>query len=215
MTTTVCRKHPAASGHRGYCAACLIEEALATSADEHVPENGERTTRVPLGHSRRTSVFVVESHAGLRRLKTWRVMAPSTFLEGFHDLRRRLHAWSPTGIALPVDAFIDEAGHPTVLSEFRQGLPLLESVAAGRLACAEASSLLQQLGELLTSAHDRGLVHGSVKPGNILVTRDRIPWFLDFGMAPLLSPTVPLTEWVQRDLDEYARRASELPVPGL
>jgi len=210
MTTTACPKHPAASAHLGYCAACLIEEALATSADDNLPQVGACIIKVPLGRSPLASVFVVESDEGLRRLKKWHVVAPPSFLEGFHDLKRRLHAWGPTAIPLPVAASIDAAGHPAVLSEFRQGMPLLECVSAGKLTSANASALLQHLGELLKSAHDRGLVHGSVRPGNILVTRDRVPCFLDFGIAPLLSPPASFVEWVERDLNDYARRAAEL-----
>lgn len=210
MTTTVCPKHPAALGRLGYCAACLIEDALATPADDPLPQVGGCTTRIPLGHSSLASVFVVASHAGLRRLKTWHVVAPPGFLEGFHDLKRRLHAWGPTVIPLPVAASVDGAGHPAVLSEFRQGMPLIECVSAGRLTNANASSLVHDLGELLKSAHDRGLVHGSVRPGNILVTRDQVPCVLDFGVAPLLSPPASFVEWVERDLHDCARLAAEL-----
>jgi hypothetical protein len=210
MTAAVCSRHPDAATHAGHCAACLIEQALVTSVGTEPREIARCVIKVPLGDSPKASVFVVESPAGLRRLKQWHSPAPPGFLNNFHRLKRRLDDWRPALVALPVEVSVDDAGRPSILSEFRQGMPLFECVAAGQLTSAEAVTLLEQFGELLRSAHERGLVHGSVAPGNIIVTRDRTPSFLDFGVAALLAPPSSFAEGVRRDLDDYARRAVEL-----
>ena len=207
--TVICSRHPAAASHSGHCTACLIEEALA-GREEPSPEIAECTVTVPLGSTPHASVFVVQSPVTLRRLKTWKLPAPPHFVEQFDDLRRRLHDWSPAAIALPLETALDEAGHPSVLSEFRQGMPLLEAVSAKWITGAKAAGLLRQLGDVITAAHARGLAHGSLVPGNIIVSRDGDAFLTDFGMAPLLAPPGLSKDWIEGDLQDYASRAAEL-----
>src|ERR1051326_2435606 len=54
----------------------------------------------------------------------------------------------------------------------------------GRPSYAETSELLQQIGAGLAFAHDRGIVHGDIKPSNILLERATGRWLLtDFAIA--------------------------------
>jgi serine/threonine protein kinase len=48
--------------------------------------------------------------------------------------------------------------------------------------------LLQQIGAALEVAHARGLVHGGVMPGNVLVDSHEHLWLSDFGLTRLLPP---------------------------
>ena len=75
-----------------------------------------------------------------------------------------------------------------MVTDFRQGMPLLESVRSGWLHPDRASAGLRQLQGLLDAAHHRGLAHGSVVPNNVFSSRpDGAPYLLDFGFAALLS----------------------------
>jgi tetratricopeptide (TPR) repeat protein len=51
--------------------------------------------------------------------------------------------------------------------------------------------LIKQMGSALTTAHERGIVHGALVPGNILVDGDDHLWIADFGLARLHPPTAP------------------------
>ena len=190
MSLRTCSRHPAADHVGGYCAACLLEEALAAEDDQPLTVGGF-TIQVPLGESDTGSVFLVRSESPwprLLRLKRWRAQAPAGFVERFAELRTELERWGEPAIVMPVKAWLDAAGRPSVLTEFRQGMPLLESLASRWLGADVAIARLRHLHEVVTAAHARGLAHGSLVAGNVFTARpDGAPYLLDFGFAPLFS----------------------------
>lgn len=56
---------------------------------------------------------------------------------------------------------------------------------------AHLLSLVQQVGAALSAAHTRGLVHGGLLPGNILVDSREHIWLADFGLTRLHPPSAP------------------------
>ena len=51
--------------------------------------------------------------------------------------------------------------------------------------------LLMQIGSALQIAHSRGITHGAIVPGNILLASYERCWLADFGIAKLSAPPVP------------------------
>ena len=208
-----------AADHGAYCAACLLEAALApidtgvrNSAAE-TDDTGRRGTRrvtiqLPLGRSPSASVFLVKAEGPplrLLRLKTWSRPAPAGFLSRFHHLQARLQEWASEGVVPLLAASVDASGCPSVLSEFRQGVPLLDRVRSGRLDPEEAIACLTRLRELANSAHARGLVHGSIVPGNVIVQPDSASaYLLDFGLAPLFTSSDDDAGYASADLVGFA-----------
>jgi hypothetical protein len=184
-----CLRHLTAATHASHCAACLLEEALVAAEDTSSAVTGPFSVQVPLGQSPFASVSLVRSEwpRRLLRLKTWHTQAPAGFVKRFEELHANLDAWSHPLIANPVRAWVDAAGRPSVLSAFRKGVPMLDCVRSGRLATETASSLLARLMDATLAGHGRGLVHGSIVPGNVLVdTSGPSEYLLDFGMSGLL-----------------------------
>ncbi len=80
-----------------------------------------------------------------------------------------------------------EEGTPYIVMELLRGEDLrMRLRRVGRLSMSEASGLLVQLGKALRRAHEAGIVHRDIKPGNLFLARsddDEILKVLDFGIA--------------------------------
>ncbi|GAA3460487.1 serine/threonine-protein kinase [Saccharothrix longispora] len=70
-----------------------------------------------------------------------------------------------------------------LVMELVEGEPLAAVIARGRLNADRTLDVLEQAGNALQAAHERGLVHRDVKPGNILVTPSGKVKITDFGIA--------------------------------
>jgi|GEM_PF-5938741 len=71
-------------------------------------------------------------------------------------------------------------------------------------------STLIRAGELLEGIHERGVVHGDIKPGNLLINNDQELEWIDFGgnftrgYAALNDEKQPLADSVSPDVDVYS-----------
>jgi serine/threonine protein kinase len=87
------------------------------------------------------------------------------------------------------DAGMDGNVHYMVV-EFVPGTDLRRLVRAERaLSVQRAANIVMQAAMGLAHAHDRGLIHRDVKPGNILVTPDGTAKLSDLGLAAFLNDT--------------------------
>ena len=85
-----------------------------------------------------------------------------------------------------------EASHTHgLVLELVEGPTLAETLAARRLSVDEALALARQIVSALEAAHEQGVVHRDLKPGNIKVRSDGTVKVLDFGLAKALDEGDP------------------------
>ena len=90
-----------------------------------------------------------------------------------------------------VRAFEENEGNPFLVMDYIDGLTLDEYLAKkGKLNEETTYCLLAPVARALDYAHERGIVHRDVKPGNVMVTWDGDPFVLDFGIAREIQETM-------------------------
>lgn len=67
--------------------------------------------------------------------------------------------------------------------QYVEGTPLNRLLAARPVSPAQAADLLRQVLEALAACHAQGVIHGDLKPGNLLVTADGKVLLTDFGIS--------------------------------
>jgi eukaryotic-like serine/threonine-protein kinase len=91
-------------------------------------------------------------------------------------------------IARLLDAGVSPEGIPYFVMEHVDGVPLDDFLKANQLTVFERLKLFQVICSAVQYAHQHLIVHRDLKPANILVTGDRAPRLLDFGIAKIVDP---------------------------
>lgn len=89
-------------------------------------------------------------------------------------------------------------GHQYLILEYIDGETLADRLAKGPIPVDEALSIAKQIAEALEVAHEKGVVHRDLKPGNVMLSFDGAVKVVDFGLArtdagPASSVILPAT----------------------
>ena len=159
-----------------------------------------------LGHGGMGLVAVAE-HLGLKRQVAVKMLHPTRVFSqpALHQFRVEAEALGRLdhpNILRVTDFGVDSqgAGMPYLVTEVLPGVPL-RSLLAERcvLPVAEALPLLTAIARGVDAAHDRGILHGDLKPDNVMVERGGAQGaapevkILDFGLAQLTASRPPST----------------------
>jgi non-specific serine/threonine protein kinase/serine/threonine-protein kinase len=112
----------------------------------------------------------------------------SVLLARFHAERRVLATLSHPNIAHFLDGGTTDDGRPYLVMEFVEGEPIDEWCDARGLGLDARLELFRTLCAAVHYVHQNLVVHGDLKGGNVLVTRDGAVKLVDFGIAKLLDP---------------------------
>jgi serine/threonine protein kinase/Tol biopolymer transport system component len=111
------------------------------------------------------------------------------------EARRRLLAQAAAAAALgdPQLCAILETGEtgdgqPYVVTPFCEGETLADRLRQAPLPPGRAIELAGRIAAAVARAHAHGIVHGDLKPGNVLITPEGEVRLVDFGLAGLAHP---------------------------
>ncbi len=78
-----------------------------------------------------------------------------------------------------------DAGHgfPMIVMEYIEGQTLAERLTAGPLSHADTKAVSRQVAQGLAGAHAQGVVHGDLKPANVMITPAGVVKIMDFGLS--------------------------------
>ncbi|MEV4413314.1 serine/threonine-protein kinase [Catellatospora sp. NPDC049609] len=124
----------------------------------------------------------------LDRIVAIKVMLPALleepgFVKRFHAEAKTMAGVNHPGVVRIYD-FGNDAHLAYLIMELIEGDPLSRTLnKVGRLTPARTMLLIAQAADALQAAHDKGIVHRDVKPGNLLVRPNGTLVLTDFGIA--------------------------------
>ncbi|MEI7730227.1 MAG: serine/threonine-protein kinase [Verrucomicrobiota bacterium] len=207
-----CGKSVSASALRGLCPDCLLQAALPTGdtgdleADAapsfEPPSPQELGQKFPLleivellGRGGMGAVYKARQKH-LDRVVALKILPPKVGQEPAFAARFEREARALAKLTHPNIVTLYEFGQAEglyyFLMEYVDGVNLSQLLQAGRLAPKAALAIVPHICEALQYAHDQGIVHRDIKPGNILLGKNGQVKIADFGVAKLMGAD-PLT----------------------
>jgi eukaryotic-like serine/threonine-protein kinase len=90
--------------------------------------------------------------------------------------------------AVPVYDVVDHEGQPCLIMQYLPSQSLQALLAErGTLSVAEVARIGSEVAAALAAAHQAGVVHRDVKPGNVLIAQDGSAKLTDFGISHALG----------------------------
>ena len=198
---------------KGLCPACLIDTAIdlfnREDTEESEPsqlprENGAQNFREvgdyelleEVGRGAQGVVYRARQKS-LNRIVALKIIGLGHWATKAHIRRFRLEAEAAARLDHPFIVPIHEIGESDGSCYFSMQL-----VEGGRLdhvikrepmPCRQVAELIAKLARTVHHAHQRGILHRDIKPGNILLDAKGDPHLTDFGLARLLETESSVT----------------------
>jgi eukaryotic-like serine/threonine-protein kinase len=113
-------------------------------------------------------------------------------LKRFRQEARAVVALNHPNILTVYEIGEDHSTH-YIASELIEGETLRQRLMRGRIEVGEAVDVAIQVASALAAAHETGIVHRDINPGNIMLRRDGYVKVVDFGIAKLAEQEAPAT----------------------
>jgi serine/threonine protein kinase len=194
---------PSVGGNPGSATMAELDALLARAAtevqrgmDEGVARIGRYTLVTAVGEGGFGTVWLASQEEPVRRLVALKLLRrdPNSrmVLARFQNERQTLARMDHPNVATVLDAGVTDDGRPWFVMPFIDGLPINVLCDEQRLRPRQRVQLFAAVCDGVQHAHQKGVIHRDLKPGNILVTRDTerpVPKVIDFGVAKACDPS--------------------------
>ncbi|MEE8522906.1 MAG: serine/threonine-protein kinase, partial [Thermoanaerobaculia bacterium] len=148
-----------------------------------------------LGEGGMGAVYLAEQTEPLRRQVALKLIRPSRVdeqaIHRFKAERQALARMNHPNVAQVYEAGDTELGQPYIAMEYVPGLSITDYCDRHRLTLHQRLDLFTAVCDGIQHAHQKGLIHRDIKPGNILVTEPPgsgeqgrpVAKVIDFGIA--------------------------------
>ena len=146
-----------------------------------------------LGEGGMGVVYLAERDDGVYRHQVAiKVLKGSSHAPGlitrFQNERQVLAGLDHPYIARMIDGGTTSAGQPYYVMEYVAGESVTAYANSHCLNLRERLALFLTICEAVAAAHRQLIIHGDIKPANILISAGGLPKLLDFGLARIIRP---------------------------
>jgi serine/threonine protein kinase len=196
-----------ADAPEGGCPGCLLESALkqqqATRSERLVAivgELGDYELMEEIGRGGQGVVFRARQKS-LNRTVALKVISLGQWASQAHVKRFRREAEAAASLDHPSIVPIFEVGERDgscyFSMRFVKGGQLDEVVSRAPLSIRQAVELITKVARTVHYAHEHGILHRDIKPGNILLDEKGEPHLTDFGLARLVETESTVTHTLE------------------
>jgi TolB-like protein/Tfp pilus assembly protein PilF len=202
-----CRAEIFPDEQEGFCVACLLETSLGTFHGSAVVGDDCRPPDMPdalgdyelleeIGRGGQGLVYRARQKS-LNRIVALKVIGLGRWATTAHIKRFRLEAEAAASLDHPNIVPIHEIGESDGSCYFSmtlvEGRRLDEVIKSESVSNRRAAELIVKLARPVHYAHNRGILHRDIKPGNILIDAEGEPHLTDFGLARLVERESTIT----------------------
>ena len=174
----------------------LHDEVNGAGGMEMPEELGDYQLIEEIGHGGQGLVYRARQKS-LNRIVALKVIGLGRWATTAHIKRFRLEAEAAASLDHPSIVPIHEIGESDGSCYFSmklvEGRPLDEVVKREPISNRRAAELIVKLARTVHYAHQQGILHRDIKPGNILIDADGEPHLTDFGLARLVERESTIT----------------------